>query len=251
MVRKLAVAVGLVAALLIPSPAHATSAGASKVSAVPLYLGPVDATDVVARPARIAPAVTAVLQVSSYRVVPGDTLGAIARWFCGRFDAYPALAAASGISNPDLIFPGQTIRLACSGAPAAAPARTAIAPVLPPASSGRAAAVVAWALAQVGKPYLFGAAGPRAFDCSGLAMASYATVGIRLPHNAAEILWTGLGTRVGRADDLRPGDLIWPYSGLGHVVIYIGGGRIVEAPHAGASVRTTALYGFYTARRYV
>ena len=257
MFRRLAV---IATALAMASLSAATPVTSYAVTTAPARTGAVAAVVPASqweeRPARIAVAAPAAVSMSSYRVVPGDTLGAIAARFCVHFAAYPSLAAASGIGNPNLIFPGQLITLACS-----APVRVASAPVRaaappppapPPVSlpSGRAAQVVAWALAQVGKPYRWGAAGPGAYDCSGLAMASYAHVGIRLPHNAASIFYSGGGRPVSRSA-LQPGDLVWPYGGLGHVVIYIGGGRIVEAPHAGALVSTRSLYGFYAARRYV
>jgi cell wall-associated NlpC family hydrolase len=181
--------------------------------------------------------------------VAGDTLSAIAARFCGSSAAYPALAAASGVANADRIWPGDRILLACTGKPAASrPAVAAVAPAPTPASSSAADRAVAFALRQVGKWYRWGTAGPNTYDCSGLAMAAYASVGIRLPHNAAE--QSHYGRYVSRGD-LRPGDLVFPYSGLGHVVIYIGNGQIVEAPHSGAKVSVRALYGFYTARRYV
>ena len=114
------------------------------------------------------------------------------------------------------------------------------------ARQSRAQRVLAYALAQRGKPYRWGAAGPNSFDCSGLVMASYARVGIKLPHYTGALL--GRGVRVSRAA-LRPGDLVFLTSG--HVSLYIGGGRVVEAPHTGAYVRVVSIYSFYAARRVV
>jgi cell wall-associated NlpC family hydrolase len=260
MLRKLAIiAVGLTALVAIPTPAHATAPApaaavvASNETARSLYLGPPDATRVVPQPATIAPAALAAAAARTYQVVSGDMLGVISQRFCGSFGAYPGLAAASGIRNPDLIYPAQTIQLSgCTAqvsTPAkASPPRPAPAPPVASAPSGRAGAAVAFALRQVGKWYSWGTAGPNTYDCSGLAMAAYASIGIRLPHNAAA--QTGYGWRVSRSE-LRAGDLVFPYAGLGHVVIYIGNGQIVEAPHSGARVSVRALYGFYTARRLV
>ena len=187
---------------------------------------------------------------SSYVVRPGDTLSAIAARFCGSAGAFPSLAAASGIRNPDLIYPGRVVTLTCSGARAAVAsysppvAKAKSVPAAAPASSS-AGRVVAFALAQVGKPYVWAAAGPRAFDCSGLVMAAYATVGVRLPHQSESLL--GYGYAVSRSQ-LRPGDVVWPYHG--HVMIYIGDGKVVEAANPRQGVRISTIYSFMTARRY-
>ena len=90
--------------------------------------------------------------------------------------------------------------------------------------SGAVGAVVAFALAQVGKPYQHARSGPDGFDCSGLAQAAYARIGISLPHQTRAI--AARGRPVSRAD-LRPGDLV--FTGPGHVGIYIGGGQMVHA----------------------
>ena len=97
----------------------------------------------------------------------------------------------------------------------------------PPVQNGpAAAAIVAWAMARVGYPYVYGGAGPNAYDCSGFTMAAYATVGISLPHGSSTQFRYGVA--VARAD-LQPGDLVFFYSGPGHVGIYVGGGMIVDA----------------------
>lgn len=116
--------------------------------------------------------------------------------------------------------------------------------VAAPADGSRAAVVVAFALAQVGKPYVWGAAGPRAFDCSGLVMAAYARVGVGVPHQTGGIV--GRGRRVSRGE-LQPGDLVFPASG--HVGIYIGGGRMVHASTPRSGIKVSSVYAFHTARR--
>lgn len=252
MVRKGALALTTLftcMATLSATPAHAAAATEtqSPPAAVVLRAEPAEGP----RPAVRLTAVTESLATPTYRVVAGDTLSAIAARFCGSSAAYPALAAASGVANADRIWPGDRILLVCTGKPAAPrPAVAAVAPAPAPVATSSSAAdrAVAFALRQVGKWYAWGTAGPNTYDCSGLAMAAYASVGIRLPHNAAE--QSHYGRYVSRSD-LRPGDLVFPYSSLGHVVIYIGNGQIVEAPHSGAKVSVRALYGFYTARRYV
>ncbi len=107
------------------------------------------------------------------------------------------------------------------------------------ASSSRAAGAVRYALAQVGKRYVYAAAGPNAFDCSGLTMMAYRSVGVSLPHQSG---MQYASTRKIAASDLRPGDLVYYYSPISHVAIYIGGGRIVDAANPSAGVRIAPLY---------
>ncbi len=109
---------------------------------------------------------------------------------------------------------------------------------IPP--SGRGAAVVRLAMAQLGKPYVWAAAGPNAFDCSGLTMYVYAQVGVSLPHSAQAQF--NMGQRVGR-DQLQPGDLIYGGSGgyISHVGIYIGGDSYISAPRTGDVVKIQSL----------
>lgn len=102
------------------------------------------------------------------------------------------------------------------------------------ASNPGAQRAVDFALAQVGKPYVFGAAGPDAYDCSGLTMAAWAAGGVSLPHLAASQY--GYGTHVS-ANELQPGDLVFLYQPIGHVSIYVGNGMVVSAPQPGESVK--------------
>ncbi len=103
------------------------------------------------------------------------------------------------------------------------------------AASGRAAAAVRWAMAQVGKSYVYGAAGPNSFDCSGLTMRAWEAAGVSLPHFSGAQM--SLGTRVSR-DALQPGDLVFYYSPVSHVGMYIGNGLLVNAqnPRSGVQV---------------
>ncbi|NUR84055.1 MAG: NlpC/P60 family protein [Nonomuraea sp.] len=109
---------------------------------------------------------------------------------------------------------------------------------LPVIGSGKAAQAAKWALTQQLKPYVWGAEGPSSYDCSGLVMAAYQQVGISLPHYTGD-QWTA-GTHIGR-DQLRPGDLVFFYSDLHHVGIYIGGGMMVHAPQTGDVVRIASI----------
>jgi cell wall-associated NlpC family hydrolase len=100
---------------------------------------------------------------------------------------------------------------------------------------------VRFALAQVGKPYVWGAAGPNSYDCSGLTMASWAAAGVSLPHSSA--LQYGYGEHVSLSD-LQPGDLIFMYNPIGHVTIYIGHGMMVSAPQTGQDVMVVPVSEF-------
>ena len=108
------------------------------------------------------------------------------------------------------------------------------APVGPaPAQSGAAGVALQWAQQELGKPYVYGAAGPDSFDCSGLTMYVFGKAGVGLPHSAAG-QWDDT-TRISYAD-ARPGDLVFFYQPVDHVGIYVGNGEMIDAPHTGASV---------------
>ncbi len=107
------------------------------------------------------------------------------------------------------------------------------------APSGRAAGAVAFALNQVGKRYTYGGTGPSAYDCSGLTQAAYRSVGVYLPHQSAAQY--GSGRRI-PASQLRPGDLVFYYSPIHHVGMYIGGGRIVHAANPSSGINIAGLY---------
>ncbi|QNP70685.1 C40 family peptidase [Streptomyces roseirectus] len=102
------------------------------------------------------------------------------------------------------------------------------------APGSRAGAAVSYAYSKLGSPYVWGATGPDAFDCSGLVQAAYRSAGLSLPRTTyAQI---GAGRRVSR-DQLLPGDLVFFYSGISHVGLYIGGGKMIHAPNPSAPVR--------------
>jgi cell wall-associated NlpC family hydrolase len=102
------------------------------------------------------------------------------------------------------------------------------------APNSRASAAVSYAYAKLGSPYVWGATGPDAFDCSGLVQAAYRSAGVSVPRTTyAQI---GAGRRVTRSE-LLPGDLVFFYSGISHVGIYIGKGQMIHAPNPSAPVR--------------
>ena len=106
----------------------------------------------------------------------------------------------------------------------------------PKATVGERAAAIA--VKAVGVPYVWGGSSPSSgFDCSGLVYWAYRHFGIELPHSSYALY--DQGRRVGRSR-MQPGDLLF-FSGLGHVGIYIGRGRMVHAPHSGTHVQVVHL----------
>ncbi|MFE4171028.1 NlpC/P60 family protein [Streptomyces sp. NPDC056909] len=102
------------------------------------------------------------------------------------------------------------------------------------APDSRAAAAVAFAYGAIGKPYVWGATGPGSFDCSGLTQAAWRAAGVSLPRTTYTQI--NAGQRVTR-DRLAPGDLVFFFSGVSHVGIYVGGGQMIHAPRPGSAVR--------------
>ena len=106
------------------------------------------------------------------------------------------------------------------------------------APSGGAQAAVDTALAQVGDPYVWGAGGPDAFDCSGLTQYAYSAAGVSLPHSSSS--QSRMGTPVSRSE-LQPGDLVFFYSPVSHVGMYIGNGQMVHASTSGSPVKVVEI----------
>lgn len=96
------------------------------------------------------------------------------------------------------------------------------------------------AMTKVGDRYVWGAAGPSTFDCSGLVMWAYEQLGINLPHYTGD-QWNA-GTHVSRGQ-MRPGDLVFFYPDLHHMGLYIGGGKMLHAPHTGDVVKVDDMHG--------
>ncbi|MER5888397.1 NlpC/P60 family protein [Streptomyces sp. NPDC001941] len=102
------------------------------------------------------------------------------------------------------------------------------------APNSRAAEAVAYAYGALGKPYVWGATGPGSYDCSGLTQAAWSAAGVSLPRTTYTQI--NAGQRISRSQ-LAPGDLVFFYSGISHVGLYIGNGQMIHAPHPGAPVR--------------
>ncbi len=107
-----------------------------------------------------------------------------------------------------------------------------------PAPTARSAKAVAFAYGAIGKPYQWGATGPSSYDCSGLTQAAWRAAGVALPRTTYSQI--NAGQRVARSQ-LSPGDLVFFYSGLSHVGIYIGDGKMIHAPRTGSTVRIASI----------
>lgn len=196
--------------------------------------------------------------VGNYTVVAGDTLGSIAARFA---TTYETLAALNNISDPNLIYPGQVLRIttapqpaATTGSPTAAgtdaavvDAQLAISVPAGQTSQGQAASTpsqiaVKVALDQVGKPYVWAGAGPADFDCSGLVMYAWEAAGVSLPHYSVSQFYD---TTPISESELEPGDLVFYNNGNGpqpgHVTMYVGNGQVVAADYPGTDVRVESL----------
>jgi peptidoglycan DL-endopeptidase CwlO len=106
----------------------------------------------------------------------------------------------------------------------------------PPPTSGRVSAVLAYAYAQLGKPYCYAGVGPDCYDCSGLSMMAWAQAGVMMSHGSYDQQASFPAVSM---DQLQPGDLVfWD----GHVGIYVGGGQVLHAPHTGTVVQITDIW---------
>jgi cell wall-associated NlpC family hydrolase len=150
-----------------------------------------------------------------------------------------ALVTGAGIALAPL--PAQAAAVAPAGSYVAA------APVAAPTSASQTA--VNTALAQQGKPYVWGGTGPGGFDCSGLTWSAYKAAGVTLPRTSSA--QSTVGAPVSKAA-LQPGDLIFFYSPVGHVGMYIGNGQMVHSSTYGQPVSVIpvdSMPGYNTARR--
>jgi len=194
-----------------------TTVPAGFVSPVPMAAVPAATVPAATAPAAIAPAAIAPAAIA------------------------PANAPVAGVSAPR---PAAT----SAGAPSSQKPATAAMPALAPGSSSGAGALQA-ALSKLGSPYVYGATGPNAFDCSGLTQWAFKQVGISIPRTAEA--QAGSGTPVSR-DQLQPGDLVFFYSPVSHVGIYAGNGNVVHASTEGQPVKVAPMQymPFNGARRY-
>lgn len=196
----------------------------------------------------VAGTVLSFLSIMQSRHVQWDALHGLERWNAAHDPARDAARLGELVRDPIVSVPD----LASAGISWESPERLEPLESLVPSPSapvvlatlrpaGLAQPAVAFALAQVGKPYRFDAAGPEAFDCSGLTRAAYLTVGIELPHYASYQATWGVLVDWQRSA-IRPGDLIFvrggrPRHDLGHVGIALSASEWVVAPAPGQRVR--------------
>jgi peptidoglycan DL-endopeptidase CwlO len=145
-------------------------------------------------------------------------------------------ATLAGLTVPQQ----QTVQTNTIGSGGSAGSGTTTATYTGPTST-QAQKAVAFAYAQLGKPYVWGATGPNSYDCSGLAQAAWASAGVSIPRTTYE-QWAALPHVSTSA--LEPGDLLY-MDGIGHVVIYVGDGQIIDAPQTGSNVEKVPLAGWY------
>ncbi|MFE1992282.1 C40 family peptidase [Streptomyces parvulus] len=108
-----------------------------------------------------------------------------------------------------------------------------------PSYGTKADKALAFARAQIGKPYVWGATGPGSYDCSGLTQAAWKAAGVSLPRVTYDQVNAGTTVLVSQA---QPGDLVFFYDDLSHVGLYIGNGMMIHAPKPGAYVREESIY---------
>lgn len=99
---------------------------------------------------------------------------------------------------------------------------------------------IAFAMAQIGKPYQWGGNGPNSYDCSGLTQQAYKAAGVSIPRVARDQATVGRAVTI---ENALPGDLIFPYVDYRHVAMYIGNNQVVEAPRDGVPVHVVKVYG--------
>ncbi|MFM7874883.1 MAG: C40 family peptidase [Actinomycetota bacterium] len=114
--------------------------------------------------------------------------------------------------------------------------------------SGRAGLALRYAVKQIGDNYVWGAAGPVRWDCSGLTMRAFEQAGVRLPHSSRAQF--NYGRSIAR-NNLLPGDLVFFGSPISHVGVYIGKGKMVHAPRPGARVQIVEFGNYFGKKRYV
>ena len=196
-------------------------------------------------------------------LVIGATVGATGL-LVGTAIAAPNAPVAAPRALPPVLLPLPPLSVASAAwyltpLPPATPAITVTAAVEKPTAftvkatgttGGLAARVVSAAIAQQGTPYVYGGAAPGGFDCSGLVQYAFRTAGITLPRTAAAQSSIGRPVSVSQ---LQPGDLLFFYSPVDHVVMYVGNGKIAEASQPGSPVHIRPMYlsGFAGARRVI
>ena len=157
--------------------------------------------------------------------------------------AVPAIVASSTVYPPE---PPRWEPQVVAAIHPALPRRVA---TLPGPGSVAGMIAVQAALTRLGDPYVWAAAGPHAFDCSGLVVWSFHQAGVALPHSSEQLAAGGQPVPL---DQIRPGDVITYYSGASHVGLYVGGGKMVHASTYGVPVAVVPITNapIHNVRRY-
>ena len=160
-----------------------------------------------------------------------------------------AVPPAPPVPEPAPLPPGDDPSVQASAPEGIPPGDVAPPEAAVPEGGGYAATVIQAALSRIGSPYSWGAAGPGAFDCSGLVMWSFQHAGISLPHSSQAM---ATGGRPVSMDQIQPGDVVTYYSDASHVGIYIGDGMMVHASTYGTPVRVAPVNNapIHNIRRY-
>ena len=201
---------------------------------------PVSTPSLVTRAALVATGTTAVALLTLFPAAPPATPPTAVGAPVGESAPAPFQAARHALGTTP---PAPAVQAPVKLVAAAKPAAPAVA-----AAAGRRGSAMSIAMGKLGAPYRWGAAGPGAFDCSGLVYWSYRQTGTTLPRSSSA--QSRVGTPVSKGA-LQPGDLVFFYRPVSHVAIYIGGGRVVHASTAGKPVKISNLNDmpFATARR--
>lgn len=214
---------------------------------VPAHVEPTRPAQKPAQPAEAADSRTGAAKRAEVRKVvlrPGDTLYALA----GRYGTtVKALQRLNALGASTLIYAGDTFRVPEGTGPVEETRKNRPTDGAPPASAAKPTAksparsdpqrVVAFAQAQLGKPYIWGGTGPRGYDCSGLVLQAWKAAGVSLPRTTWGQVRAGTATTRAR---LVPADLVIANGG-GHAQLYIGHGKVIHAPHPGSTVTIARL----------
>lgn len=153
-------------------------------------------------------------------------------------ESYNGIVASKTWAVNNIVQFSSATKPAVKTVPAAVPTPAGV-PVEKPVQDNIGQQVVDAAVSKVGSAYAYASSGPYAFDCSGLTSWAYRQVGIDLPRTSGG-QYSSAGRRIAKSE-LQPGDLVFYYSGISHVGIYIGNGKIVDAANRRSGVRIAAL----------
>lgn len=160
------------------------------------------------------------------------------------FETLPPMEVIQPVINPAPVPTSPVTTRPVVVKPKASTVRAQSSPAFPVTATSSAEKAVAYALSKLGRPYVWGATGPNAFDCSGLVQAAFKAAGISLPRTTKTIISRGMAVS---RNALQRGDLVW--TGSGHMGIYVGDNKMVHAPQTGDVVKVQTIWAFYAARR--